>query len=195
LIETVAQFGFELGCLVCPPTQSLRLYGGWQALLHEIGHFAIAPAFLRDIPSHAEAASAGRRPPVPAVDAFAVGIDQNGMVCPRGQVLWQEGALTPFVAAIAENPNPLTDWHVRAWTAWASSHLGLPTPRCLWLDSSPWADLCLAAELDHPMLYRPPGWGDRHPEKLDQWKERAAAPHRPDKELEWRLEDLGLIPG
>lgn len=195
MIETVAEFGVSLGCLVCPSAASLRRYGGWQALLHEIGHFAIAPRFLWDVPAHADAAAQGERPPVPPVHRFALGIGNDGKILSSGTTLWDpEQGRGPQVAAIAENPNPLTDWHVRAWAAWAADRLGLPTPRNLWLDSSPWADLLLSAEHGHKASGRPAGWAQRHPEIVDRWRQRASSPHNRERELEWRLADLkGVI--
>ena len=187
--ETVAQFGFDLGCLVCPSASSLKKYGGWECLLHEIGHFAIAPPFLRNIPAHMDAVVEDKRPPVPPANAFAVGIDHNGSFH-TGVELWREGELTPTIAAIAENPNPLTDWHVRAWTVRAADRLGLPTPHSLWLDSNPWSDLLYVAETRDRQSGVFPGWADRHPEQVERWKQRAVARNNPEQELQWRLDDL-----
>lgn len=187
--ETVAQFGLDLGCLVCPSESSLKQYGGWGCLLHEIGHFAVAPPFLWDIPAHIDAVAKDERPPVPAVDAFAVGIDHDGGFHTRVS-LWSEGKRHPFIAAIAENPNPLTDWHVRAWEVWAADRLGLPTPGGLWLQTTPWADLLYVAKNRDLWPGNFPGWADRHPEQVDRWEQRSSSRFNPEQELRWRLEDL-----
>ena len=118
-MDRIAGAGAALGCLVCPTASALHRYGVW-GVLHEIGHFAIAPRFLWDIPAHVDDAAAGQRPPLPSVRAFALAIT------PQGEIL--RGGYSCRDATWAENPHPLTDWHVRAWQWWAARALRLGEP-------------------------------------------------------------------
>ena len=78
-MDRIAGAGAALGCLVCPTASALHRYGVW-GVLHEIGHFAIAPRFLWDIPAHADAAAVGERPPLPSVGVFARAITPQGEI-------------------------------------------------------------------------------------------------------------------
>lgn len=184
--ERVGGVGAVLGCLVCPSPASLRIYGGWESLLHEIGHFAIAPRFLWDVPAYVDALDAGRRPELPRVADFAVALTPQGALAPWGYVSDDDTWI--------ENPHPLTDWHVRAWQWWACRALQLPEPSRLWLQSAPWWDLLSRAEMDHSQMERPRRWCDRHPIRTGIWRERASTQLHPEQELAWRLADVFHAP-
>ena len=185
-MDRIAGAGAALGCFVCPTAAALRRYGHWEAALHESGHFAISPRFLWDTPAHADAAAVGERPPLPDVQAFALAQDSQGKVRPWGYCHQNDRWI--------ESPHPLTDWHVRAWQWWAAKALRLGEPSSLWLQTTPWHDLLFSAEFDHPGMDRPGRWCDRHPERTEIWRERAAMPLIPERELAWRLGDVFHAP-
>ena len=185
--ERVAGVAAALDCWVCPRAADLHRYGGWQAALHEIGHFAIAPRFLWNAEAHITAAAAGQRPEAPRVWSFAIALDACGGIVPAGCV-------PPGGGLWAENPHPLSDWHVRAWQWWACNALRLEMPERLWLQTTPWAELLSSAKLDTTAMDRPRRWCDRHPERTEIWRKRAAMPLIPERELAWRLADVFSAP-